>query len=99
MSLLLSYLRFFPEGRYRIATIIVAVACTMGHIAFVCVFIFLCTPVSRISIRYEGHFTDTASQIEKQYDPTIPPEVGHCVDAITFYLTFSSLTIVFDVVM
>ncbi|KAF6824086.1 integral membrane protein [Colletotrichum musicola] len=81
MSLLLSYLRFFPEGRYRIATIVVAVACTMGHIAFVCVFIFLCTPV------------------EKQYDPAIAPEEGHCVDAIAFYLTFSSLTIVFDVVI
>ncbi|KAI8280348.1 Satratoxin biosynthesis SC1 cluster protein 4 [Colletotrichum sp. SAR 10_98] len=81
MSLLFSYLRFFPQGAYRIATIIVAVAVTMGHIAFICVFIFLCTPV------------------EKQYDPSIPPEVGHCVDAITFYLTFSSLTIVFDVII
>ncbi|KAK2757816.1 integral membrane protein [Colletotrichum kahawae] len=81
MSLLFSYLRFFPQGAYRIATIIVAVVVTMGHIAFICVFIFLCTPV------------------EKQYDPSIPPEVGHCVDAITFYLTFSSLTIVFDVII
>ncbi|KAI8265445.1 Satratoxin biosynthesis SC1 cluster protein 4 [Colletotrichum sp. SAR11_239] len=81
MSLLFSYLRFFPQGAYRIATIIVAVAVTMGHIAFICVFIVLCTPV------------------EKQYDPSIPPEVGHCVDAITFYLTFSSLTIVFDVII
>ncbi|KAL0938638.1 uncharacterized protein CTRU02_205248 [Colletotrichum truncatum] len=81
MSLLFSYLRFFPAGPYRITTIIVATACTMGHIAFICVFLFLCTP------------------IEKQYDPTIPPEVGHCVDAIAFYLSFSSLTIVFDVVI
>ncbi|KAJ0381961.1 hypothetical protein COL922a_013501 [Colletotrichum nupharicola] len=38
-------------------------------------------------------------RVEKQYDPSIPPEVGHCVDAITFYLTFSSLTIVFDVII
>lgn len=45
MSLLFSYLRFFPAGGYKIGTIIVAVACTMGHIAFMCVFIFLCTPV------------------------------------------------------
>ncbi|KAK1689503.1 integral membrane protein [Colletotrichum godetiae] len=81
MSLLFSYLRFFPAGGYKIGTIIVAVACTMGHIAFMCVFIFLCTP------------------IEKQYDPSIPADVGHCVDAITFYLTFSSLTIVFDVII
>ncbi|KAJ0312300.1 hypothetical protein COL516b_001375 [Colletotrichum fioriniae] len=81
MSLLFSYLRFFPAGGYKIGTIIVAVACTMGHIAFICVFIFLCTP------------------IEKQYDPSIPADVGHCVDAITFYLTFSSLTIVFDVII
>ncbi|KAK1623646.1 integral membrane protein [Colletotrichum phormii] len=81
MSLLFSYLRFFPAGGYKIGTIIVAVACTMGHIAFMCVFIFLCTP------------------IEKQYDPSIPADEGHCVDAITFYLTFSSLTIVFDVII
>ncbi|KAI3530523.1 integral membrane protein [Colletotrichum filicis] len=81
MSLLFSYLRFFPAGGYKIGTIIVAVACTMGHIAFMCVFIFLCTP------------------IEKQYDPSIPANEGHCVDAITFYLTFSSLTIVFDVII
>ncbi|KXH46580.1 integral membrane protein [Colletotrichum salicis] len=81
MSLLFSYLRFFPAGGYKIGTIVVAVACTMGHIAFMCVFIFLCTP------------------IEKQYDPSIPADVGHCVDSITFYLTFSSLTIVFDVII
>ncbi|TDZ13837.1 Satratoxin biosynthesis SC1 cluster protein 4 [Colletotrichum spinosum] len=81
MSLLFSYLRFFPRGAYRNITIAIAVACTMGHIAFVCVFLFLCTP------------------IEKQYDPNIPADVGSCVDAIAFYLTFSSLTIVFDVVI
>ncbi|GKT40444.1 uncharacterized protein ColSpa_00625 [Colletotrichum spaethianum] len=34
-------------GGYKIGTIIVAVACTMGHIAFICVFIFLCTPVEK----------------------------------------------------
>ncbi|KDN71862.1 putative integral membrane protein [Colletotrichum sublineola] len=44
MSLLLSYLRFFPAGRYQITTIIVAVACTMAHIAFFFVFWFQCTP-------------------------------------------------------
>ncbi|KAF9879664.1 integral membrane protein [Colletotrichum karsti] len=81
MSLLFSYLRFFPAGAYRVTTIIVAIACTMGHIAFICVFLFLCTP------------------IEKQYDPNIPANVGHCADGVTFYLTFSSLTIVFDVVI
>ncbi|KAK2008049.1 integral membrane protein [Colletotrichum eremochloae] len=81
MSLLLSYLRFFPAGRYQIATIIVAVACTMAHIAFFFVFWFQCTPV------------------EKVYDPSIPADVGHCVDRVAFYLTFSSLTIVFDVLI
>lgn len=44
LSLLLSYLRFLPGG-YRIATIILAVIITMAHIAFICVFLFLCTPV------------------------------------------------------
>ncbi|OHW96260.1 integral membrane protein [Colletotrichum incanum] len=81
ISLLCSYLRFFPAGGYKIGTIIVAVACTMGHIAFIFVFLFLCTPV------------------EKQYDPSIPADVGHCVDALAFYMTFSSLTIVFDVLI
>ncbi|KAK1982633.1 integral membrane protein [Colletotrichum cereale] len=81
MSLLFSYLRFFPEGRYRIGTIIVAVACTMGHIAFFLVFLFLCIP------------------IEKVYDPSIPADVGHCGDGVAFYLTFSALTIVFDVLI
>ncbi|GJC99260.1 integral membrane protein [Colletotrichum higginsianum] len=81
MSLLCSYLRFFPVGGYKTGTIIVAVACTMAHIAFIFVFLFLCTPV------------------EKQYDPSVPAEVGHCVDAVAFYMTFSSLTIVFDVLM
>ncbi|KAK1586111.1 uncharacterized protein LY79DRAFT_556902 [Colletotrichum navitas] len=81
MSLLCSYLRFFPEGRYKIGTIIVAVTCTMAHIAFLLVFVFLCTP------------------FEKQYDPSIPADVGHCADGVAFYLTFSSLTIVFDVLI
>ncbi|EFQ31335.1 integral membrane protein [Colletotrichum graminicola] len=81
MSLLCSYLRFFPEGRYKMGTIIVAVTCTMAHIAFLLVFVFLCTPV------------------EKQYDPSIPVDVGHCVNGVAFYLAFSSLTIVFDVLI
>ncbi|GJC83178.1 hypothetical protein ColLi_06016 [Colletotrichum liriopes] len=38
-------------------------------------------------------------KVEKQYDPSIPADVGYCVDAIAFYLTFSSLTIVFDVLI
>ncbi|TQN63822.1 Satratoxin biosynthesis SC1 cluster protein 4, partial [Colletotrichum shisoi] len=81
MSLLCSYLRFFPVGGYKTGTIIVAVACTMAHFAFIFVFLFLCTP------------------IEKQYDPSVPADVGHCVDAVAFYMTFSSLTIVFDVLI
>ncbi|KAK1251524.1 hypothetical protein MKX07_007003 [Trichoderma sp. CBMAI-0711] len=32
--------------------------------------------------------------VEKQWEPLIP---GHCADAVPFYLTFSSLTIIFDV--
>lgn len=44
MSLLLSYMRVFP-GNYRTAAIIVAVIISMAHIAFICVFLFLCTPV------------------------------------------------------
>ncbi|KAF7560210.1 hypothetical protein G7046_g3926 [Stylonectria norvegica] len=78
MSLLLSYLRFLLNG-YRIATIIVAAIITMAHISFLCVFLFLCNPIS------------------KQWDPSIPLSVGHCAKALPFYLTFSSLTIIFDV--
>ncbi|KAL7905575.1 hypothetical protein GGI35DRAFT_128109 [Trichoderma velutinum] len=33
--------------------------------------------------------------VEKQWEPLVP---GHCADAVPFYLTFSSLTIVFDVI-
>ncbi|PTB62336.1 hypothetical protein BBK36DRAFT_1144774 [Trichoderma citrinoviride] len=32
--------------------------------------------------------------VKKQWEPLVP---GHCADAVPFYLTFSSLTIVFDV--
>ncbi|TFB07666.1 hypothetical protein CCMA1212_000243 [Trichoderma ghanense] len=32
--------------------------------------------------------------VEKQWEPLVP---GHCADAVPFYLTFSSITIVFDV--
>ncbi|KAL7806754.1 hypothetical protein V8C26DRAFT_335213 [Trichoderma gracile] len=32
--------------------------------------------------------------VEKQWEPLVP---GHCADAVPFYLTFSSLTIIFDV--
>ncbi|RFU78183.1 integral membrane [Trichoderma arundinaceum] len=34
-------------------------------------------------------------KVEKQWEPLVP---GHCADAVTFYLTFSSLTIIFDVI-
>lgn len=44
MSLLLSYIRVFP-GNHRIAAITVAIIISMAHIAFICVFLFLCTPV------------------------------------------------------
>ncbi|KAI1075951.1 hypothetical protein F5B20DRAFT_557654 [Whalleya microplaca] len=46
MSLLLSYMRLLLGG-YRMAAIIIAIACTMAHIAFVCVFLFLCTPIEK----------------------------------------------------
>ncbi|KAI8663358.1 hypothetical protein NCS57_00936400 [Fusarium keratoplasticum] len=78
MSLLLSYMRVFP-GNYRIAAIIVAVIISMAHIAFICVFLFLCTPIA------------------KQWDPSITG--GHCADAVPFYLSFSALTILFDVMI
>ncbi|CAM1501367.1 Fc.00g105290.m01.CDS01 [Cosmosporella sp. VM-42] len=78
MSLLLSYLRFLIGG-YRIATLVVAAIITMAHIAFMGVFLFLCTPVS------------------KQWDPAITG--GHCAEGVPFYLSFSSLTIVFDAVV
>ncbi|KAL6353895.1 hypothetical protein LRP88_12890 [Fusarium phalaenopsidis] len=78
MSLLLSYMRVFP-GNYRIAAIIVAVIISMAHIAFICVFLFLCTPIA------------------KQWDPSITG--GHCADAVPFYLSFSALTILFDVMV
>lgn len=44
LSLLLSYMRFLP-GNYRIATMVIAGIITAAHIAFLCVFLFLCTPV------------------------------------------------------
>ncbi|KAI1371261.1 hypothetical protein F4677DRAFT_314798 [Hypoxylon crocopeplum] len=78
MSLLLCYLRFF-QGRYYTAAIVVAVVCTMAHIAFACVFLFLCTPIS------------------KQWDPDVT--WGHCAQAVPFYLSFSSLTICFDLMV
>jgi hypothetical protein len=37
-------MRVFP-GNYRIAAIVVAAIISMAHIAFICVFLFLCTPV------------------------------------------------------
>ncbi|KAI0114641.1 hypothetical protein F4776DRAFT_673915 [Hypoxylon sp. NC0597] len=46
MSLLLCYLRFFPWV-YRRATITIAILCTVGHVAFACVSIFLCTPINK----------------------------------------------------
>ncbi|KAI0836945.1 hypothetical protein F5Y06DRAFT_305010 [Hypoxylon sp. FL0890] len=46
MSLLLCYLRFFPRG-HRTTTIIIAVFCTVGHVAFVCVSLFLCSPIEK----------------------------------------------------
>ncbi|KAJ4315869.1 hypothetical protein N0V84_008138 [Fusarium piperis] len=78
MSLLLSYMRVFP-GNHRIAAIIVAVIISMAHIAFICVFLFLCTPIA------------------KQWDQSITG--GHCADAVPFYLSFSGLTILFDVMV
>ncbi|KAH7134113.1 hypothetical protein EDB81DRAFT_597376, partial [Dactylonectria macrodidyma] len=47
LSLLFSYLRFMPSGRSRIATVVVMVACTMFHIAFLLVQINLCQPVAK----------------------------------------------------
>lgn len=75
-SLLLSYMRFMPSGFYRIATITTGALVTMGHIAFLCVFMFICTPVSAV------------------WDPAVTD--GRCVAQVPFYLTFSALTIVFD---
>jgi hypothetical protein len=69
-------MRFMPAGFYRIATITTGVLVTMGHIAFVCVFLFMCTPIST------------------QWDPAVTD--GRCVAQVPFYLTFSALTIVFD---
>lgn len=43
-SLLMSYMRFFPK-EYRIATLAVMGIVGAAHIAFLCVFLFLCTPV------------------------------------------------------
>ncbi|KAL7619938.1 hypothetical protein AAE478_010485 [Parahypoxylon ruwenzoriense] len=78
MSLLLCYLRFF-QGRYYTAAIVIATVCTMAHIAFLCVFLFLCTP------------------IQKQWDQNITE--GHCGKAVPFYLSFSALTICFDLLV
>ncbi|KAI0179865.1 hypothetical protein GGR52DRAFT_568632 [Hypoxylon sp. FL1284] len=78
MSLLLSYMRFV-QGRYYTASIVIAAACTMAHIAFACVFLFLCTP------------------IQKQWNPAVT--WGHCGKAVPFYLSFSSLTICFDLLV
>ncbi|KAI9170656.1 integral membrane protein [Paramyrothecium foliicola] len=77
MSLLCSYMRFVPRP-YYIACIAIAVIITMAHIAFVCVFLFICIPISM------------------QWDSSV---TGRCADTVTFYLTFSALTLVFDVVV
>ncbi|KAJ6783811.1 hypothetical protein PWT90_06117 [Aphanocladium album] len=47
ISLLLSYLRFIPMPMYRKVIIATMVIITMAHIAFVCGFLFLCTPISK----------------------------------------------------
>ena len=52
-SLLLSYLRFMPRGVYHIVTITIGVLITLGHIAFICVFLFMCTPVHMSHYRIE----------------------------------------------
>ncbi|KAI1773216.1 hypothetical protein F4818DRAFT_453125 [Hypoxylon cercidicola] len=78
MSLLLSYIRFV-QGGYYTAAIGIAVVCTLAHIAFACVFLFLCTP------------------IKKQWDPDV--NWGSCAQAVPFYLSFSSLTICFDLLV
>lgn len=35
-----------PKGFYHNMTITLGVLITLGHIAFICVFLFMCTPVS-----------------------------------------------------
>ncbi|KAK5995367.1 hypothetical protein PT974_03771 [Cladobotryum mycophilum] len=76
VSLLVSYVRLVPP-HYRIVPIIVASITTAAHVAFILVFLFMCSPIDKI------------------WKPLVP---GHCVEQVTFYLTFSSLTIIFDVV-
>ncbi|KAF3762615.1 hypothetical protein M406DRAFT_341802 [Cryphonectria parasitica EP155] len=46
-SLLLSYLRFIPRGVWRFATIGMAIAVTLAHIAFLCCFLFGCSPIAK----------------------------------------------------
>ncbi|KAK1981822.1 integral membrane protein [Colletotrichum cereale] len=47
ISLLLSYLRFFPKGGYRWATFITMGVCVAYHIAFLVVQVNLCTPIAK----------------------------------------------------
>jgi hypothetical protein len=77
MSLLFSYMRFVPRP-YYIACVGLACVITAAHIAFVCCFLFICTPISM------------------QWAPT--PD-GKCEDTVAFYLAFSALTLVFDVIV
>ncbi|KAI1409210.1 hypothetical protein F5Y13DRAFT_182114 [Hypoxylon sp. FL1857] len=46
MSLLLCYLRFFP-GSYRKTILVITTFCTLGHVAFICVVLFICTPIEK----------------------------------------------------
>ncbi|KAJ4145392.1 hypothetical protein LMH87_004244 [Akanthomyces muscarius] len=47
ISLLLSFLRFIPMPMYRKVIIAIMVIITTAHIAFLCGFLFLCTPISK----------------------------------------------------
>ncbi|KAF4122231.1 hypothetical protein GMORB2_7824 [Geosmithia morbida] len=93
LSLLLSYLRFMPKGVYRISCIVLCVLVMAAHIAFMCIFIFGCIPV----ISWKSFVSPySVWTIAMQWDSTV---TGKCVDLVTFYLTFSSLTIVMDVMV
>ncbi|KAK6864491.1 hypothetical protein PG990_006076 [Apiospora arundinis] len=47
LSLLLSYLRFLPQGIWKLLTLIISIVCVLFHASFLVVQINLCTPVAK----------------------------------------------------
>lgn len=99
MSLLFAYLRFIPMPRYRAVIIGVMVFITIGHFSSVIGFYIMCTPVRPpfVGGRLGGRLGLTWPQFEENWGPG--GAEGSCASRTGFYLTFSALTVVWDVLV